>query len=286
MCRSTLDDGRREDSDAQSAAHNLFRRRCSARCRRCASERRTHQNVAEPERLGDADGQLRQPALLSAQADHGRQRRQAAGGVDVLDRRAARPRRRAAGHRRRDVRAWAVPEPGLRARSEERRQDPLEIRAQAGSERHPRDVLRHGQSRPRLCRRQDLPASGRHHAGRSRCQDRQGRLVSEERRSGERRDRHVGAHGGQGQGPRRHFGRRVRRAVSRDRLRPQDRQAGLARLFGGPGRPDSWSIPAKTTELGKPVGKDSSLKTWQGDQWKIGGGCTWGWYSYDPAART
>ena len=40
--------------------------------------------------------------------------------------------------------------------------------------------------------------------------------------------------------------------------------------------------PATTTELGKPVGKDSSLKTWQGDQWKTGGGCTWGWYSYDP----
>ena len=32
----------------------------------------------------------------------------------------------------------------------------------------------------------------------------------------------------------------------------------------------------------QPVGKDSSLKTWQGDQWKIGGGTTWGWYSYDP----
>jgi len=33
----------------------------------------------------------------------------------------------------------------------------------------------------------------------------------------------------------------------------------------------------------KPVGKDSSLKTWQGDQWKNGGGTTWGWYSYDKA---
>ena len=33
----------------------------------------------------------------------------------------------------------------------------------------------------------------------------------------------------------------------------------------------------------KPVGKDSSLKTWQGDQWKLGGGTTWGWYSYDKA---
>ncbi|MDQ0467138.1 lanthanide-dependent methanol dehydrogenase XoxF5 [Labrys wisconsinensis] len=40
--------------------------------------------------------------------------------------------------------------------------------------------------------------------------------------------------------------------------------------------------PEKTTDLGKPIGKDSSIKTWQGDQWKTGGGCTWGWYSYDP----
>jgi alcohol dehydrogenase (cytochrome c) len=40
--------------------------------------------------------------------------------------------------------------------------------------------------------------------------------------------------------------------------------------------------PEKTTSLGKPVGANSSVKTWQGDQWKTGGGCTWGWYSYDP----
>lgn len=40
--------------------------------------------------------------------------------------------------------------------------------------------------------------------------------------------------------------------------------------------------PQKTTVLGKPIGADSSLKSWQGDQWKIGGGGTWGWYSYDP----
>ena len=48
--------------------------------------------------------------------------------------------------------------------------------------------------------------------------------------------------------------------------------------------PDSQIMvdPQKTTELGKPVGADLSLKTWQGDQWKIGGGCTWGWISYDP----
>ncbi len=40
--------------------------------------------------------------------------------------------------------------------------------------------------------------------------------------------------------------------------------------------------PQKTTALGKLIGADSSLKTWQGDQWKIGGGATWGWKSYDP----
>jgi lanthanide-dependent methanol dehydrogenase len=45
--------------------------------------------------------------------------------------------------------------------------------------------------------------------------------------------------------------------------------------------------PEKTTELGKPVGKDSSIKTWltkdgkQSDQWKLGGGSTWGWWPYD-----
>ena len=30
------------------------------------------------------------------------------------------------------------------------------------------------------------------------------------------------------------------------------------------------------------VGENSSIKTWEGDQWKIGGGTTWGWFSYDP----
>ncbi len=45
---------------------------------------------------------------------------------------------------------------------------------------------------------------------------------------------------------------------------------------------DTLIDPEKTTMLGKPVGKDSSTSTWQGDQWQIGGGTTWGWYSYDP----
>ena len=48
--------------------------------------------------------------------------------------------------------------------------------------------------------------------------------------------------------------------------------------------PDSDTLmdAQKTTHLGKPVGADSGVTTWQGDQWKIGGGTTWGWYSYDP----
>jgi lanthanide-dependent methanol dehydrogenase len=40
--------------------------------------------------------------------------------------------------------------------------------------------------------------------------------------------------------------------------------------------------PKQTTSMLKPVGKDSSLNSWQGEQWKIGGGTTWGWFSYDP----
>jgi alcohol dehydrogenase (cytochrome c) len=45
---------------------------------------------------------------------------------------------------------------------------------------------------------------------------------------------------------------------------------------------DTLIEPGKTTHLGKPVEKDSGITTWEGDQWKIGGGTTWGWYSYDP----
>ncbi len=43
--------------------------------------------------------------------------------------------------------------------------------------------------------------------------------------------------------------------------------------------------PEKTTNMGKPIGKNSSVSTWEGDQWKTGGGSTWGWYSYDPATN-
>ena len=39
--------------------------------------------------------------------------------------------------------------------------------------------------------------------------------------------------------------------------------------------------PENTTHLGEPVGENSGTNTWEGDQWMIGGGTTWGWYSVD-----
>ena len=36
-----------------------------------------------------------------------------------------------------------------------------------------------------------------------------------------------------------------------------------------------------TTSLGKKVGKNSSIKSWEGDQWKLGGGSVWGWFAHD-----
>jgi len=48
---------------------------------------------------------------------------------------------------------------------------------------------------------------------------------------------------------------------------------------------DTLIDPRKTTTWKdgrvQPVGKNSSLSTWEGDQWKVGGGTTWGWFSYD-----
>jgi PQQ-dependent dehydrogenase (methanol/ethanol family) len=50
--------------------------------------------------------------------------------------------------------------------------------------------------------------------------------------------------------------------------------------------PDSDILvdPAKTVDgaTQRPVGANSSLKTWENEEWKLGGGTTWGWYTYDP----
>jgi PQQ-dependent dehydrogenase (methanol/ethanol family) len=50
-----------------------------------------------------------------------------------------------------------------------------------------------------------------------------------------------------------------------------------AEMLMDPAKTMTWSNGKMTA-----VGKDSSLKSWQGEQWKLGGGTTWGWYSYDP----
>jgi PQQ-dependent dehydrogenase (methanol/ethanol family) len=41
--------------------------------------------------------------------------------------------------------------------------------------------------------------------------------------------------------------------------------------------------PGFTPFYDKDRGTDLGVKTWPGDLWKIGGGTTWGWISYDPA---
>jgi len=71
-------------------------------------------------------------------------------------------------------------------------------------------------------------------------------------------------------------------------LAAYDIRTGELRWKGYSMGPDADTLisPDKTTTWkdGKvqKVGANSSLKTWKGDQWKIGGGTTWGWYSYDP----
>jgi PQQ-dependent dehydrogenase (methanol/ethanol family) len=64
-------------------------------------------------------------------------------------------------------------------------------------------------------------------------------------------------------------------------LQPARRLAGVARLLVGTDEEIKFN-PQRTTHLGQPVGENSSLRTWEGDQWRMGGGTTWGWFSYDP----
>ncbi len=49
--------------------------------------------------------------------------------------------------------------------------------------------------------------------------------------------------------------------------------------------PTSWSIRKRPCRSASRSARTCSLKTWTGDQWKIGGGSTWGYYSYDPEAN-
>ena len=75
----------------------------------------------------------RPPATARLERDQYRERQEPEGGVDVLDRRAARPRRRAARRRQHDVRAHALPQHRLRARPDARK-----ARRSSGSTRRSR----------------------------------------------------------------------------------------------------------------------------------------------------
>ena len=249
-------------------------------------ERRTDKNVGEPKRLGDAVRRLLQPTLFEAEPDHRRQRRQPSGRLDVLHRRAARPRGRASGHRRYDVcacRRSRTPSIALDLN------DDGSIKWDYQPNQDPNVI-------PVMCC--DTVNRGVAYAdGKIFLYQADTTLVALDAETGkevwkvkygdpvDRRDRHQRTARDQGQGPRRHIGRRIRRPRLDDRLQHQGRQAGMARLFSMGPDSDTLMDPEKTTHLGKPVGKDSGTATWEGDQWKIGGGTTWGWYSYDPGSE-
>lgn len=70
----------------------------------------------------------------------------------------------------------------------------------------------------------------------------------------------------------------------RGHLTAYDLATGEQRWRGYSVGPDEETLidPEETTHLGEPVGENSGTATWEGDQWQIGGGTTWGWFSYDP----
>jgi PQQ-dependent dehydrogenase (methanol/ethanol family) len=70
----------------------------------------------------------------------------------------------------------------------------------------------------------------------------------------------------------------------RGHLTAYDMETGERRWRAYSTGPDEEMLvdPEATTVLGEPIGENSSLDSWEGDQWEIGGGTTWGWYSYDP----
>jgi PQQ-dependent dehydrogenase (methanol/ethanol family) len=70
----------------------------------------------------------------------------------------------------------------------------------------------------------------------------------------------------------------------RGHLTAYDQATGEMRWRAYSTGPDEEMLvdPQNTTVLGQPIGENSSINSWEGDQWQIGGGTTWGWYSYDP----
>jgi glucose dehydrogenase len=113
------------------------------------------------------------------------------------------------------------------------------------------------------------------------AEDRRKALVGVQRRPEQGRDRHQRADGGQGQGlP---ASPAVSSAcVASDRLQHRRRLAwpGAATAMG----PDSDTLmdPPRPPISASRWARTPAPTPGKGDQWKIGGGTTWGWYSYDP----
>ncbi|HEU4564691.1 MAG TPA: methanol/ethanol family PQQ-dependent dehydrogenase [Gemmatimonadaceae bacterium] len=70
----------------------------------------------------------------------------------------------------------------------------------------------------------------------------------------------------------------------RGRVTAYDANSGKEMWRGYSTGPDSEVLIDGTPNVNyeSHKGKDLGVSTWQGDEWKRGGGTTWGWYSYDP----
>jgi alcohol dehydrogenase (cytochrome c) len=70
----------------------------------------------------------------------------------------------------------------------------------------------------------------------------------------------------------------------RGRVTAWDANTGKHMWTGYSTGPDSEVLISGDANMNYPShkGKDLGVTTWQGDEWKRGGGTTWGWYSYDP----
>jgi alcohol dehydrogenase (cytochrome c) len=70
----------------------------------------------------------------------------------------------------------------------------------------------------------------------------------------------------------------------RGRVTAWDANTGKLLWTGYSTGPDSEVLLTGDANMNYPShkGKDLGVTTWQGDEWKRGGGTTWGWYSYDP----
>ena len=156
------------------------RSRCPATCRR--SRRRCSSRGRGREELDPSERQLRADALLPRQPDQREQRRQAAAGVRVPDRRAGVDGDRADRRQRRHV-----PHDVVQSRLRDQRGDRrgiLALQAQDGSDH---DVLlRPEQPRRRDRRRSAVHGHARREARRARCEDRQAAVGDADRRSRKR----------------------------------------------------------------------------------------------------